>query len=175
MSHVEDGALRLPITEAARQVATEFANRQPTPQKMAQVRSNTLAVWVVNDYLQLMGISTHLHSSDSWNPVVQLSADIADLDVAELGRLECRPVLSGATTCYIPPEVWCDRIGYVAVEIENTLRRAKLLGFTPTAVTEHFPLKQLQPLESLLVHLNKLRSSAPTPLEDQVQEDSLGQ
>ena len=156
MSHLEDGALILPITEAGRQVATAFANRQPTQKKMEQVHANTLAVWVVNDYLQLMSIPTQLEVGDSWNPVVQLSADVADLEVVGIGRLECRPVASGAATCYVPPEVWWDRVGYVGVEIHASLRRATLLGFTPTAAeTEHFPLAQLQPLEALLAHLSK--------------------
>ncbi len=177
MSHLEEGALILPITEAARRTAMEFSNRQPTPQKMDQVLFNTLAVWVVNDYLQLMGITTHLRSGDSWNPVIQLGADVADLVVAEVGRLECRPVAPGATACYIPPEVWCDRLGYVVVEIDGSFRRATLLGFTPTAVTEYYPLAQLQPLESLLAHLHELiePQSVPTPQSSNKADVNLSQ
>ena len=169
MSSFEEAALILPITEAARQVATKFANRQPTPSKMDQVHLNTLAVWVVNDYLQLMGIETHLHTGDSWNPVVQLSADVADLEVAEAGRLECRPVPTGATTCYIPPEVWWDRIGYVVVEVAPPFRSAQVLGFTPTAGTEHLPLIQLQPVEALLAHLSEFKTSDATEIADRHQ------
>jgi hypothetical protein len=89
---LEDFALTLPITQAARTTAQQFASNQPTPEKAEQVRLNTLCVWVVNDYLEIMGIPTSLTSSDSWNPVIRLCANIADLELPGVGRLECRPV-----------------------------------------------------------------------------------
>ena len=54
-NEIDEFALPLPITCAARREAQEFANQQPTAQKAEQVRLNTLAVHAVNDYLQLMG------------------------------------------------------------------------------------------------------------------------
>lgn len=99
-------ALPLPITQATRRMAQEFANQQPNANKADQVRLNTLAVLVMHDYLQLMEIPTNLTASDSWNPVLRLCADVADLQVAGLGRLECRPVLPSHTLCSIPPETW---------------------------------------------------------------------
>lgn len=159
MNRLEKWFLSLPLTEAARQSAEQFAKEQPTPQKAQQVRLNTLAVWIVNDYLDLMGIPTNLTRGDSWNPVVRLCADVADLEVTGLGYLECRPLERGTLTCSIPPEVWQDRIGYVVVQIHESLREATLLGFTPTATVEEFPLTQLQSLEALLIHLEQLRQS----------------
>ena len=73
-SQTKDFSLSLPITQAARRIAQEFAAEQPTPQKSEQVRLNTLAVCVVNDYLQMMAIPTDLTANDSWNPVVRLCA-----------------------------------------------------------------------------------------------------
>ena len=163
MTYVNDCSLQLPIPALARRTAWQFAQQQPTPEKAAQVQLNTLAVWVVNDYLQMMGISTQLMMGDSWNPVVQLAANIADLEVEGVGRLECRPVASNATICHFPPEVWCDRMGYVAVQIDTTQRQATLLGFTPTATVTDFPLAELQPLESLLAHLGEFTSPIPPP------------
>ncbi|HEY9636963.1 MAG TPA: DUF1822 family protein [Coleofasciculaceae cyanobacterium] len=151
---VEDFALPLPITQMARHTAQRFASTQPTPQKAEQVRLNTLAVCVVNDYLQMMGIPTEISVSDSWNPVVQLCADIADLEVTGVGRLECRPVRKHQPTCYVPPEVWSDRIGYVVVEIDESSAEASMLGFTRTADTEELALNQLRPAEDLIDHLN---------------------
>jgi hypothetical protein len=157
MNRLEKWFLSLPLTEAARQTAEQFAKEQPTPQKAEQVRLNTLAVWIVNDYLQLMGIPTNLTRGDSWNPVVRLCADVADLEVTGVGCLECRPLRAQKLTCSIPPEVWEDRIGYVVVQIDESLREATLLGFTPTIAVDEFPPNQLQPLEALLVHLEQLR------------------
>jgi hypothetical protein len=153
-------ALPLPITHMALQTADRFARQQPTPQKAAQVRLNTIAVSVVNDYLQLMGIATHLLDSDSWNPLMQLCADVADLEIAELGKLECRPMaanwVADQLLCAVPPEVWQDRIGYVVVAIDESSRSATLLGFAAQAAETLSP-SQLQPPEALLERLEALR------------------
>ncbi len=124
---------------------------------MEQVRLNTLAVWVVNYYLQMMGIPTDLKASDSWNPVVRLCANVADLAVTGLGSLECRPIRVHEQSCYIPPEVWSDRIGYVVVEFDERLREATVLGFAQTAETEYLLVSELQPLENLLDTLSQLK------------------
>jgi len=154
----KDFSLTLPITQAAHRRAWQFSQQQPTPQKAEQVRLNTLAVYAVNDYLQMMGISTDLTASDSWNPVVRLCVNVADLEVIGVGRLECRCIRANEQTCYIPPEVWEDRIGYLVVELDEQLRAATILGFTKTAAMEQLQLSQLQPLEDLLEHLSQLIS-----------------
>ncbi len=155
-SQTKDFPLSLPITRAARRIAQEFAAGQPTPQKSEQCRLNTLAVCVMHDYLQMMGILTDLTASDSWNPVMRLCNDVADLEVTGVGYLECRPMRTHAPTCYIPPEVWSDRIGYVVVQLDESLREATVLGFTQTAAIEQLPISQLQPLEDLLTRLSHL-------------------
>lgn len=162
MNSTENWLLPLPITEAARQTALQFANQQPAPAKAEQVRLNTLAVWVVNDYLQLMGIPTNLTSGDSWNPISRLGADVADLEVIGVGRLECRPMGRQQETCQIPPEVHLDRIGYVFVQIDESLRQAAILGFTKRIVSEPLSLEQLQSPEDLLAHISLLRQTATT-------------
>lgn len=155
-------ALPLPITQATRQMAQEFANQHADANKANQVRLNTLAVLVMHDYLQLMDIPTNLTASDSWNPVLRLCADVADLQVAGLGRLECRPVLPNQTLCPVPPETWTDRIGYVVVELDEAAESAQLLGFVPRATTEELPLSQLRSPEDLLDHLAELRHPQPS-------------
>lgn len=73
--------LQLPIPEQARLTAQQFARSQPTPAKAEQVLLNSLAVWVTNDYCQMMGILTDLEHSDSWHPVTQMMANTADLSL----------------------------------------------------------------------------------------------
>jgi hypothetical protein len=148
-------ALPLPIPQSALTLADRFAAQQHSP-KAEQIRLNTLAVCMVENYLQLMGIATDRLASDSWNPVMQLSANTADLMVTNVGRLECRPLLLNAQTCSIPPEVWGDRIGYVAVQIDEAQQQSYLLGFIATVNVEELPISQLQPIESLLDHLDRL-------------------
>lgn len=152
---LENSALPLPITLMAHRKAQEFASTQPTPQKVEQVRLNTLAVYAVNDYLQLMGIPTDLTVGDSWNPITRLCANVADLEIIGVGRLECRPLRVHEQNCYIPPEVWSDRIGYVVVQIDESASEATVLGFTQSADQEELPLSQLLPVEQLIDRLNQ--------------------
>ncbi len=154
-NEIEDFSLPLPITQSARRTAQQFASEQPTPQKAEQVRLNTLAVCAVNDYLQLIGISTDLSLSDSWNPVMRLCANVADLEVTGVGRLECRPITRQQQTCYVPPEVWSDRVGYVVVQIDESSCEATVLGFAQAAAIEELPLNQLRPVEDLIDQLNQ--------------------
>ncbi|MEH2171086.1 MAG: DUF1822 family protein [Nostoc sp.] len=156
---LDDFALTLPISQTARITAQQFANQQPNPEKAEQVRLNTLAVWVVNDYLQMMDIPTDLQASDSWNPIVRLCGDVADLEVPSIGRLECRPVHLHQQICSIPPETWEERVGYLIVQFDESLEEARLLGFIPSVATETVPLGQLQPLEAFIDHIWQLRQS----------------
>ncbi|MEH2062076.1 MAG: DUF1822 family protein [Nostoc sp.] len=156
---LDDFALTLPISQSARRIAQKFASQQPNSQKAEQVRLNTLAVSVVNDYLQMMDIPTDLQASDSWNPIMRLCGNIADLDIPSIGRLECRPVHLHQQICSIPPETWEERVGYLVVEFDESLQEARLLGFIPSITTETLPLAQLQPLEAFIDHLWQLRQS----------------
>lgn len=156
-------ALPLPITQIARQAADRFAHQQPNPAKAEQVQLNILAVSVMHDYLQMMGIATNREASDSWNPVLQICGDFADLELPGVGRLECRPVRATAQTCPIPPEVWADRIGYVVVQFDAALQEATLLGFAPSATIEELPLHQLRAPEDLFDHVYQL-SQATVPV-----------
>ena len=166
-------SMPMPITQKAIETANKFAAQQPTPEKREQVYLNTLAILAVQDYLQLMEIDTDLADSDSWNPVVRLCADVADLNLPGLGKLECRPVrafysdeklsLSAlapcSNICSVPPEVWCERIGYVVVQIDEERKEANLLGFAKTAGMGELYFNQLESLDSLLEYLEKLTPS----------------
>ena len=159
---LQQKSLEMPITRKALATAEQFASQQPHSQQQEQVRLNTLAVWAVHDYLELMDIETELEESDSWNPVVRLCEDVADLMTRGLGKLECRPLLPNSanrTIYHLPPEVWEERIGYVVVEIDRSQKKATLLGFTPTARDGELLLSELQPLTDLLTHLESLTQS----------------
>ncbi len=170
-------SLALPINQAARQTAQDFGQQQSTPEKAQQVYLNTLAVLAVKEYLALMDIPYNLEASDSWNPVVRLCADVADLVIPGMGSLECRPILPEALTCSLPPEVLSDRMGYLVVVIDDDHRRARILGFTPTAPSGQIVLEHLQPLESLLAHISEfmLADTAPSELVSMGPQTDLGQ
>ncbi len=151
-------ALTLPITSRAIEFARQFSQQQPTPTKRERVSLNTLAVCTVNNYLEMMGFQTNLPGGDSWNPIARIGANVADLEVNGIGKLECIPVKAGDTEYSISPEVWLDRVGYICVEINFVEREATIRGFTPQAGVS-VSREQLRSLEDLLDRLHGLMAT----------------
>ncbi|NMG20477.1 DUF1822 family protein [Brasilonema bromeliae] len=146
----------VPISLEAHALAERFRKKHRNPQKAKQVYLNTLAVFTVQFYLRCMGIQTSWQESLSWNPLIQTLMDIADLEVIGFGKIECLPVLPNEQIIQILPEVCSDRIGYVAVQFEQSLEEATLLGFVKTVPDNgSLLLSQLGSLEDLLIHLNQ--------------------
>ncbi|MEG4251864.1 DUF1822 family protein [Microcoleus sp. AT3-A2] len=166
-------SLPMPITQKALQLAQQFATQQRHPQRHEQVYLNTLAVLAVRDYLKIIDIETDLTQCDSWNPVIRLFADAADLYVKGLGKIECRPINNRPQNqendhnssahppeiCPVPVEARAERIGYIAVEIDEEEKEARLLGFSPTAEEGELLLSKLHSLDDFLEHLEHLFDS----------------
>lgn len=170
LDNIFDQAVPLPIPEVARQTAAQFAAEQPSTAKANQVHSNTLAVWVMNDYFKMIGFPTDLEHSDSWNPTVRLMADVADLVLPGVGRIECRPTATLASVCAVPPETWTLRVGYGVVELSEDLQTARLLGFTTTVVDEMLAIEDLSSPEALIDHLQLLRQSQSVAIKASVEK-----
>lgn len=143
--------IAITITATDRRQAYQFAAQQPTQPRSEQVYRNTLAVFVTQRYLQLLGIDTDLERSQSWNPLNRLLENIADLYIPGLqGCLECRPVRQGDRKCTVPEEVWEDRLGYVMVQIDEPYQEGQILGFVESVSVLELPLGYLQPLNELI-------------------------
>ncbi|MGD1855868.1 MAG: DUF1822 family protein [Leptolyngbyaceae cyanobacterium] len=149
----EAARLIWPITQQGKMIAQQFASRHEHPATAERVRQNTLAVWVVYEFLDTLGIAADLSTSDSWNPAIQLTEDVADLVISGMGRLECRPVSVTTEPCPMPLEVLTERIGYVAVALDETAGEASLLGFTAALPSAQLILEQLQPMDDFPTHL----------------------
>ena len=106
--------IALPLT--ARIKAQQFRIHQFDPLKSKQVYLNTLSVIAVNYYLNRLGWTTNLETSDSWNPVLQTMMNVADLDIPNYGKIECRFVLPNDDWITVPHEVKLQRIAYIAVK-----------------------------------------------------------
>ncbi|XWK88105.1 MAG: DUF1822 family protein [Phormidium sp.] len=122
----------IPLSFEAHSLAQKLSQVVTNKKKAKQIYLNTLAIYTVNFYLNCMGFTTDWENSDSYNPLIYKLLDIADLQVAQIGTIECRPVAPDATFCSIPPEVQEDRIAYVFVQLNHSLKSATILGFTPT-------------------------------------------
>lgn len=142
--------LTIPLTSQNRQQALAFAQEQPTVAHQQRVFRNTLAVQAVATYLAMMEIPIDLAASHSWHYTDRRFADVADLCIPGWGCLECRPVDTGVSHWFVPPEVWSDRRGYVVVALEPSFSQAKLLGFLASVCTDTVPIANLQSLETLL-------------------------
>ncbi|AFZ56097.1 DUF1822 family protein [Anabaena cylindrica FACHB-243] len=151
----EQQSISIPISAKLRDTALKFAQEQPNQEKAKLVYLNTLAVQVVNNYLQMLDISTAIEASHSWDCWGRMGGDVADLLLTGIGHLECRYIRTGEEVCYIPPEVSNDRFGYVIVEINQTCQEGKIIGFLPEVTTTEINLKQLQPLELLIEHYHQ--------------------
>ncbi|NES22982.1 MAG: DUF1822 family protein [Symploca sp. SIO3E6] len=144
---------RVALTPKAHRLADKFCQQQGTLPKAEQVYLNTLAVCAVNDYLQQQGLATDLAASDSQDGIMQTGLDVADLVVKNCGKLECRIVQPEAEVVAIPEEVWQGRIGYVAVQLNESLAEARLLGFVARVTSRELPLNQLQSVADLPAYL----------------------
>jgi hypothetical protein len=60
---------------------------------------------------------------------------------------------------YVPQEVLEGRIGYVAVQLDESLREATLLGFAETVSTQELALSELRSLEELPEYLSQFKQA----------------
>ena len=150
MNIVEPLTFSVPLSARNYRQAQEFSRLHQNPDKARQVYLNTLAVQAVSYYCRCLEIEADLAASDSWQPAMQALMDVADLDIKNWGKLECRPVLPGAGVCQLPEEVRCDRVGYVVVQIDEAAKEANLLGFAKTAPSGRLLLRELGSLEDLI-------------------------
>jgi Protein of unknown function (DUF1822) len=155
---VEPLIFTVPLSFEAHTIAQHYQKWQSIPLKAKQIYLNTLAVYAVDFYLRCLGFEADINLSDSHNPIMVTMMDVADLWVKQLGRLECRPVLTDDQMMLIPPDVGSDRVGYIAVHISQNLKEATLLGFAQT-VDREVPLSQLRSLSEFPAYLHQLQQA----------------
>lgn len=163
MNTAELPLLTVPLELKAHEMARQLAAVQSTVQKGKRVYLNALAVYAVHSYLKWLQIETDLNSSDSFNPAKTALANVADLVIPGIGSLECRPVLPGETTIFLPDEVIENRIGYVGVQFSDRLDSVQLLGFAPSLDSSNPPkqlaVAELMPIDTLIEQITRLEEA----------------
>lgn len=150
----------VPLSLEARNTAEEFRRQHRNPEKGKQVYLNTLAVSAVKYYLRCMGWETDWQGSLSYNPFMQGLMDIADLEVPNLGKLECRPALASSQIIFVPPEVARNRIGYLAVQLDESFKTATILGFVKSVTNNgDILISELESLSCFLSYLHQIKES----------------
>lgn len=147
----------IPLSIDAHQQAEQLRRQQLSSRKGKQVYLNTLAVYAVYQYLEWLGIPTDLTASASQDALQVSLSDAADLMIQGVGKLECRPILPGATVVSLAAPTSSDRIGCVAVELDAELRQATLLGFVQRWNRAAISVQELQPVSTLLEYLEALK------------------
>ena len=163
MNIAELPLLTVPLELKAHEMARQLAAVQSTVQKGKRVYLNALAVYAVHSYLKWLQIETDLNYSDSFNPAKTALANVADLVIPGIGSLECRPVLPGDTTIFLPEEVIENRIGYVGVQFSDRLDSVQLLGFAPSLDSLNPPqqlaIAELMPIDALIEQISRLEEA----------------
>lgn len=159
MCPVDSVFFPIPLGVEAHDQANRLRQQQPNARKGKQVYLNALAVYAVHQYLQGMGIATDLAASDSLDSIQAALTNTADLMVQGLGKVECCLFLPNATMGSLASPINHDRIAYIAVQLEQSLQVAKLLGFVKVVTTEQIPLEKFQKnsLEDFLFYLDRLK------------------
>ena len=151
---IEPLVFTVPLALSAHEQASRLQKQHPSREKQKQVYLNSLAVYAVNYYLRCLGLETDYNSDeDSQNAPWQTLMDTADLVVVGYGSLECRPLQRGDKNLYIPPEVWSERLGFMAVELDESLTEATLIGFIDRVEQSEIPLGELRSLEEFSDYL----------------------
>lgn len=163
MNIAELPLLTVPLELKAHEMARQLAAVQSTVQKGKRVYLNALAVYAVHSYLKWLQIETDLNFSDSFNPAKVALANIADLVITGIGSLECRPVLPGETTIFLPEEIIENRMGYVGVQFSDRLDSVQLLGFVPSLDSSNPPqqiaVAELMPIDALIEQITRLEEA----------------
>lgn len=147
----------VPITQMMRSQADDLSQCQDNPDKSRQVYHNILAVLAVDYYCQCMGIETNLKSSTVWDSALQLLANSADLELKNLGRIECCAMMANQNKVMVSREAQCDKLGYIAVALDEDSNEAILQGFSENLIgdTEEFSLQNWDDLDLFLLKVEE--------------------
>ncbi len=162
MSSTTSPLLRVPLDLEIHSRARHLAAQQNTVEKGKRVYLNALAVYAVHSYLKWLQIPTNFQESDCWNPVKAALSNTADLIIPNVGILECCPVLPQETVILLP-DTSENRIGYVAIQFQESLDSVQLLGFAPAFDEVNPPaqleVSQLQPIDALIEQITRLEEA----------------
>ncbi|BAZ18043.1 hypothetical protein NIES4071_99250 [Calothrix sp. NIES-4071] len=149
------------LSYSAHNIAKQRSQGISNAEATKRVYLNSLATYAVDYYLNCMSFETVKDKESNQNPWMQSLINTADVEVKNIGKLECLPVSPNTKYCLIPQELASDRVAYIFVEINSKLDEAHIIGFIPN-VTVQAPiaLNQLQSVDSLLEYLTEKEQAA---------------
>lgn len=161
------------LSYSAHDVAKKRSKGISSIEATKQVYLNSLATYAVDYYLNCMSFETVKDRDIHQNPWMQSFINTADVEVKNVGKLECFPVFANTKYCQIPQEVASDRIAYIFVQINSSLDEAHIIGFTLNVSVQSAPtiaLNQLQSVDNLLEYLTQKEQAAIVNISQWMQE-----
>ncbi|MFL9458354.1 DUF1822 family protein [Tolypothrix bouteillei VB521301_2] len=161
-------AIPFPIPPSFRQQARAYASQYFTESTQKRIYLNTLAVLVADAYFRLLGFETNMTAPERWNAAYRLWSEANELQLSELGNLECCVISTEQQDITIPLESLSGNsyfsetsgqersrsnnacIGYLFVEIASTEKEAMLVGFLPVLHPE------ITNAEAIATHLQSM-------------------
>jgi hypothetical protein len=147
----------IPISPTIEQQAQQLAKACPST-RQPQIYQNALAILAVNHYLQCLGISTNVLSTEFQIPFKRSFMDVADIILPNLGTIECCPVQPKSSIVRVPAESWQNRLLYIVVELDLEAHQATLLGFL-----DRLNISQMEQANSELISLSALHDLDELP------------
>lgn len=161
MNNIDNDLLTFTVSipHSVHDIARDLVTGINSPIKANQIRLNTIAVYAVDNYLKCLGFTTDLPRSASRDPILAQLLNVANLEIKDVGQVECIPVLSDRSECHIPPESEYLRVGYMPVQINQDLTEATILGFS-TQKKGAIQLDKLADLEYAIEYLTNIEQPA---------------
>ena len=103
----EQTSFTIPLSLEAHEKANQRKKGILNADNAKKIYLNTLATYAVKYYLDCMGFESNCSDADKSNPWMLSLIDLADLELKNVGKIECRPVLPDAEYLEVPTEVQC--------------------------------------------------------------------
>ncbi len=160
------------LSYSAHDVARKQSQGISSAEATKRVYLNSLATFAVEYYLNCMSFETVKDRENNHNPWMQSLIHAADVEVKNIGKLECLPVAPNTEYYKIPQEVASDRVAYIFVQINLSLDEAHIIGFTPDITFQVAPtvaLNQLKSVDELLEYLTQKEQAAIVNIREWMQ------
>jgi Protein of unknown function (DUF1822) len=170
MNATDTSLISVSLGHTAHAIAKQRA-LQSGPLARKRVYLSALAMVATQQYLKYLQIRAE---------IIQLPQntlfDFATLTLPSQGLIECRPVLPGETVLSIPHESTENRLGGVAVQLNQELSEGQILGFVESRLfdVEEISLTLLRPIETLLEKIGQPKAK-PTIILSHWLEDRFDQ
>lgn len=160
------------LSYSAHDVAKKQSQGISSVEATKKVYLNSLATYAVDYYLNCMSFETVKDRDIHHNPWMQSLINTANVEVKNVGKLECLPVSQNSKYCKISQEAASDRVAYIFVQINSSLDEAHIIGFTPNVSVKSAPtiaLNQLQSVDNLLEYLTQKEQVAIVNISQWIQ------